>query len=1467
MSTNPFDDDDFPSAPPRQPATPRRPRPSNRQPEPRLQEAQKSGKAPQQPQASPIFSARGVEWPLPPSLDAASYRKYRRMSKSLGSSIGITSCGLRLPSVDHVQREEEEGGSAEGSSLSGTVASGGGGGGGYGGLTGLMGRVLGASGGGTSSAAAAASLSNDIEEEDLSISASRPVLPPRAHCASASNGWIVAAIECTPPPSGSFPSSSSVGGSSQSSGGNTLLNKHGLSLTSLIPPLRLVNRWNVRRGTSLGSEGNQLIPLPPPIRPNTTTPSDDSSFISASSDPNFGRIAHTFVDPTGCHVLLSARNGEAYYLHSTSKKVKKLAGFGPNADGSYSSFVPGVSLGDVAARSGVGENVQTGLTPGSYVTAVGWDRDRGTEGSTKRIILGTSHGELYEYALTSPNASASAISSASFSVNLRVGPNSDGKGGKSSAFDTKAGELGAIDDGDEPIETPILLRRLNSSTLGGGGDSGAVCGLLVQRMRSVGGNAGRSATGKDGAIAGHVMVLASTGGSHRHTRLHTFRSEAGSTSLSLRSAFSCQSEGAGRGSFVELPGSVDFVDLRSCHDHFALRTETGIYYGTLERTGGGIVDAGLLPYDNPRKGGTGSMVTGTLSIGLTPHHFVTLNSANEVKFVNRVARKVIQQERVDWMSLSQTTSSDEFGGGGGGVAELLMDIRRPDQIWLRKGRSLVHISTSCEDRDVWKYTLIKCIETTPTHSTVSQRATIGADESGASLMAMSAEEKHVDSQFELAMSLCNNPAQKAVVTAVRAEYHFSQGRTELSAKYMALCPSAVMPFVDTATRLALPMLGVDQSYFRNNSLKANEALGNSNMALITFLSEKMKAVKSKKDSSLSTMLGSWVTELHMHEREREGLSKKGYLHQSCRHLQPVNRALLHQFLSTNVRDMDTRTIISVLASHDISAGECAGYSAAAGDIGTAVNAALSGDDGKNGALDALRVLNDSPIEKAEHYYYKHALIILSRAPMAAAKSFLNRYKEGLSETMLLPSFMQYERKRIENRKFKAAVTSKKTPRTQGVLPSHSPSSNFAKRAFEIENSRTHGDGEMEIRINPTGVVSSESFVDDSEATVRYLEGIIKLGSRSRAIYNYLSTLYANMDDEGPLFRFLSAHIPTAFESSTSSTGFTEHMLNHTDDESKALLDMSYVLRTILQTGRHFRSAVKLYMGFGMRQQAVELALKVDPSLARELARQSNDKDEQKRLWLMIARNSADNSSSRHGKDVVARVVSVLKDCGRDVLSIEDVLPFLPDFAEIDEFKDEICQSLSSYSSKIENFLREMQECDQACDALREELERLRVVRTNVRADARCAFTNKNVIQEGEPFYTFPSGYVVLESALKQEVMPFLNSNQRARIALIEKELSRIRKSHQSRGESTVCVTQDNHVIEELQAELDGLIAAECPLSKFILMLTLFTGSFLCSLVLPSCFDNTQNMPAGTLMVNSIDHDFVEDAMYNSLEVL
>lgn len=74
----------------------------------------------------------------------------------------------------------------------------------------------------------------------------------------------------------------------------------------------------------------------------------------------------------------------------------------------------------------------------------------------------------------------------------------------------------------------------------------------------------------------------------------------------------------------------------------------------------------------------------------------------------------------------------------------------------------------------------------------------------------------------------------------------------------------------------------------------------------------------------------------------------------------------------------------------------------------------------------------------------------------------------------------------------------------------------------------------------------------------------------------------------------------------------------------------------------------------MRQQAVELALRVDPSLARDLAQDSVELEERRRLWLMIARKAASEGVSGRDVDVVSKVVSVLRDCGPDVLSIEDV---------------------------------------------------------------------------------------------------------------------------------------------------------------------------------------------------------------------
>lgn len=142
--------------------------------------------------------------------------------------------------------------------------------------------------------------------------------------------------------------------------------------------------------------------------------------------------------------------------------------------------------------------------------------------------------------------------------------------------------------------------------------------------------------------------------------------------------------------------------------------------------------------------------------------------------------------------------------------------------------------------------------------------------------------------------------------------------------------------------------------------------------------------------------------------------------------------------------------------------------------------------------------------------------------------------------------------------------------------------------------------------------------------------------------------------------------------------------------------------------------------------------------------------------------------------------------------------------------------MTAYSSKIEGFLKEMNDCDQTCSNLREEIKRLRTHRMKLRADARCALTNQAVLNAGEPFYTFPSGYVFLSSALKKEVMPLLNEKQKARVEELEREIEKI---------NTMATTnaEDESRGRGLQTELDGLIAAECPLTGSVLVNSIDQG--------------------------------------------
>jgi Pep3/Vps18/deep orange family len=665
----------------------------------------------------------------------------------------------------------------------------------YSGLTGFMSRVLNTS----------ANTETAIQED-----AEMLVRPPT--CVAAANGWIVASLEST-------------------------------------QGLRLVSRWNVRRG----SLADQWLALP----------------------VGDAKIMHVLVDPTASHVVLSAANGDLYYV--VNKSIVKLAGFGMNPDSV--SHITGVPATSVAYKSPEEATIQTGLTPGSYVTCIAWDKERGTEGSTKRILLGTSIGEIYEYTLVSPQC----------------------------------------EDPDEKAaaSVPILLHRLVDGQQTEEA-SAPITGLYMERLRTTG-----------------WIILCATSGRNKRTRLYTF------TSLheqSLRMVLANQQQTH----IMELPGSIASAELRVCNDHFALLTETGLFYGTIDRSltsamAGGtsvIVDSGILPYTNSITGEAG---TPPISLALTPHHWILLNEANEIQFINRIVHKVVQKERVE----SPTSAVDDMHTGS-----LLMDIRRPDQVWYRRGRSLIHISSSQEDRDIWKYTLQKCLKPSKMYKSAAAAAAPPPGRSSGGLFDrlglpdLTDEEKSQEAMFEQAKSLCQTSAQKAVVTTVRAEYHLSQGRAALAAKYFAQAPSSLEPFADTAIRLALPRLGIDDPTSYGGSETARTSLESSNIPTITYLLDKMRLGRMNDDRMTCTMIGAWLTELYLHERGEKSTSLSIKPETMSKEDEAAHRALLAQFLSANVSNMDSKTIMKILSSHDVGAAECASYAAKSGDISTAVNSAL-----------------------------------------------------------------------------------------------------------------------------------------------------------------------------------------------------------------------------------------------------------------------------------------------------------------------------------------------------------------------------------------------------------------------------------------------------------------------------------------------------------------------------------------------
>ena len=248
---------------------------------------------------------------------------------------------------------------------------------------------------------------------------------------------------------------------------------------------------------------------------------------------------------------------------------------------------------------------------------------------------------------------------------------------------------------------------------------------------------------------------------------------------------------------------------------------------------------------------------------------------------------------------------------------------------------------------------------------------------------------------------------------------------------------------------------------------------------------------------------------------------------------------------------------------------------------------------------------------------------------------------------------------------------------------------------------------------------ADASAEHRNQAIRYLKYCIDSKnekSKDPAIHNYLISLYCKQRTEAELLKFIE------------------------QQKAKPLFDVKYALRLCHQEHKT-RSCVELYKIMKLYEEAIRLALTVPYNhyeLAKRIAKrlgekQSIHKNEQKRLWLIIARHVVDKLES----DEIKEVLQIINESS--VLSIEDILPHLKDFTEIGPFKKDIKASLEKYSQQIIKLQREMDDYTSNAEEIRKDTKQLLLRSSMITSNRKCDLSGKPILNT--QFILFPCTHI------------------------------------------------------------------------------------------------------------------------------
>ncbi|GMN61189.1 hypothetical protein TIFTF001_030269 [Ficus carica] len=309
------------------------------------------------------------------------------------------------------------------------------------------------------------------------------------------------------------------------------------------------------------------------------------------------------------------------------------------------------------------------------------------------------------------------------------------------------------------------------------------------------------------------------------------------------------------------------------------------------------------------------------------------------------------------------------------------------------------------------------------------------------------------------------------------------------------------------------------------------------------------------------------------------------------------------------------------------------------------------------------------------------------------------------------------------------------------------------------------------KLNPRKLIpammrySSEPHAkNETHEVIKYLEYCVhRLHNEDPGVHNLLLSLYAKQEDDSALLRFLQCKFGKGREGGPDF-----------------FYDPKYALRLCLKEKR-MRACVHIYSMMSMHEEAVALALQVDPELAMaEADKVEDDEDLRKKLWLMVAKHV-----------------------------------------------EAICSSLEDYNKQIEQLKQEMNDATHGADNIRNDISALAQRYAVIERDEECGVCRRKILTVGRefqmargytsvgsmaPFYVFPCGHAFHAQCLIAHVTRCTTEAQAEYILDLQKQITLL--GGETRNDSTGSLTEDSITsltpVDKLRSQLDDAIASECP---------------------------------------------------------